>query len=66
MVAAGGRAEHPTQRRDLNGEVAFLDYPAGPRGFDQRILRNLCAGAFNQFLQQGDCRLAEQYGLGFA
>jgi hypothetical protein len=65
-VAAGGLAEHPAQRRDLSRKVAFLDCPAGPRGFEQRVLRNQCAGPFNQGLQQGDRSAAERYGLAIA
>ncbi len=62
-LAAGGCAEHPAQRRDLNREVAFLDRLAGPSGFDQRVLRKQCAGLFNQRPQQGDRPPAKRYGL---
>jgi len=59
--AAGGLAKHPAQRRDLSRKVAFLDRPAGPRGFEKRVLRNQCAGSFNQGLQQGDRPPAERH-----
>jgi hypothetical protein len=45
-LTARSGAEHPAQRRDLNRQVAFLNCPAGPGSFDQRVLRNHCAGLF--------------------
>jgi hypothetical protein len=65
-VATGSLAENPAQRRDLNGEAAFLDSLAGPRGFDQRVLRNQCAGPLNQCSQQRDRSPPERYGLASA
>jgi hypothetical protein len=65
-VAAESLAKHPAQRRDLNGKVAFLDRPAGPRGFDQRVLRNQSAGPFNQGSQRGDRPPAERHGCAVA
>src|SRR5712691_11402298 len=46
-IATGELAQHPAQRRNLNREVAFLDYLSRPGGFDQRVLRNQLAGLFN-------------------
>ncbi len=46
-IATGELAQHPAQRRNLNREVAFLDYLSRPRGFEQRVLRNQLAGLFN-------------------
>ena len=65
-VAAGRLTQHPAQRRDLHGEVALLDRLAGPRGLDQRVLRNHCAGPFDQCPQQGDRSPPERYGLAAA
>ncbi len=47
-VPAGDRAECAAQGGDLNGKVAFLDCLARPRGFDQRFLRDQCAGTLYQ------------------
>jgi hypothetical protein len=65
-VGAGGLAEHSAQGRDLNRKVAFLYCLAGPRGLDQRVLRNQCAGPFNQCPQQGDRPPTERCGLASA
>ncbi len=65
-VAAGNLAEDLAQRRDLNREVALLDRLAGPRGFDQRVLRNECPGPFHQRPQQGERPPTERQGLASA
>ena len=65
-VPAGRFTQRPTQRGDLHGEIAILDHLAGPRGLDQRVLRNYCAGPFNQCPQQGNRSPSERYGLAAA
>jgi hypothetical protein len=65
-IAARGLAEHPAQRRDLDGKIAFLHQSAGPRSFNQRVFRHQYAWLFNQGSQQGNRSPAKRYGRTFA
>ena len=60
-VAAWNGAERPSQRRDLDREIALLHALARPCRFDQRVLQNQYAALFNQYAQQGDGPPAERY-----
>jgi hypothetical protein len=65
-AAVWGNAENPAERRDLNGEVVFLNYLARPSSLNQHILRNQFAGPLNQCPQQDNRALPEAHGLGSA
>ena len=65
-LAAWLLAEHPTQRGDLDREVALLDGDTVPRGVHQPILGDRDARPLHEHAQQGDCALAQRDGLGAA
>jgi len=65
-LAAGRRGEHPPQRCDLYREVALLDGHAGPRGLEQGVFGDRCAGLLEQLAQQCGCAPADRERFGAA
>jgi hypothetical protein len=56
--------EHPSERRDLNGEIALLDRATVPDSFDERALGDQCPRAVDQDGKHGDRASADRDGLG--
>ena len=66
ILAAGHFAEHPAQRRDLDGKVALSNGKAGPRGFHQRVPGNGNPWALHEGTQHRDGTMTQRDRLGAA
>jgi hypothetical protein len=58
--------QHAAHGRDLNGQIAFLDYEPGPSCLDQRIFGDRRARTLDQHAQKLDRALTEADRLGAA
>src|SRR5208282_4013120 len=64
--AAGLFAQDPAQRGDLDSQIALFDGYAGPRGLDQRILRDWYSRPLDQQPQKNCSPSPKRQGLGRA